>query len=100
MNAGIYGSIRLIYIIKICLSFQLNFTTIFHLSNKELNKAPLDCLKQVLAADAGIQNGESDGAILLCSLLFSTREDVQKLLETECKACIFFHYLHSFSFSC
>lgn len=56
-------------------SFQLNFTTIFHLTNKELNKEPLKCLEHVLTGDA------SD---VLHTKLFSSREDVQQLLKIEC----------------
>lgn len=67
----------------------MNFTTIFHLTNIEMNKVPLDCLERSLTGVASVQNGEHDvGA--LHALLFSTREDVQKLLDIECK--IFFSY--------
>lgn len=69
----------------------MNFTTIFHLINKEMNKAPLDCLERGLTGGASLQNDESDvGA--LHSLLFSTREDVQKLLEIERKTYFFLFF--------
>lgn len=73
--------------------FQMNFTTFFHLTNKEMNKDPLNCLEQVLTKAAGDQNG-SDETVndILHSKLFSTRQDVQKLLDIECEFLIFISY--------
>lgn len=67
----------------------MNFTTFFHLTNKEMNKDPLNCLEQVLTRAADDQNG-SDETVndILHSKLFSTRQDVQKLLDIECKFLI------------
>lgn len=62
----------------------MSFTTIFYLSNKELNKESLSCLERLLKENDPVASDESDPKEILHSKLFSTRENVQELLEREC----------------
>ena len=55
------------------------------MTNKELNKEPLDHLQRLLH-EASTSNGEDgDKANLLHIKLFGSREDVEKMLDEECK---------------
>lgn len=57
--------------------YQLNFTTIFYLTNKEINRDPLLCLEESL------NETETNRKKYLHEKLFSTRDDVRELLDEE-----------------
>lgn len=60
-------------------------STIFHLTNKELNKDPLLHLERMLETD---QAG-ADHKKFLHQKLFASREDVKELLDEECNSSSF-----------
>ncbi|XP_031640462.1 protein rigor mortis [Contarinia nasturtii] len=66
-------------------TLKLNHTTILYLTNKEINKNPLDQLQSLLQKSTSSGDTSENAQECLHEKLFGNREDVMKLLNDELK---------------